>query len=646
MRVYEFAKKYGVATKELIKVLNDANFEIGSHMAVLEGDALGFLENKFAKQPDERVGEVSPEESPLEGEKKVKVKKKSDDERALLLEPMALTDIAHKINIPVNELILTLLKWGVIVTKNQFVTADIVVRIAKHYAIPVFKPEKEKAHVFGDIVAGEANLKSRLPIVVVLGHVDHGKTTLLDFIRKTRVAIKEKGGITQHLGAYEAQTAHGNIIFIDTPGHEAFSKMRGRGARVADIAILIIAAEDGVMPQTIEAIKHAKEAKIPIIVAINKVDKASKAQIEVVKRSLAQHDLLPEDWGGEIICIPISAKLGQGVDHLLEMITLQAQMMELQADVSSAGRGYVLESKPEKGRGPVATILCRHGKINVGDYFVCGDTFGKVSSLVDSAGNSAKEVGPSIPVQVAGFSLLPEVGDLFKVVPREEYYKARSGIESRVKARRKQFGLEGAINIIVKTDSNSSKEALLESIAKLSKKSDKECNIIYTGVGNVSERDVVLASNTGSVIYTLHVKADVNALSIAQRYNVSINSFDIIYKLLEELEERFKGDQEVKMVSVKIGEAIVRKVFDIKNIGVIAGCYVTEGTVSRNCSVVVWRRNKQIGSGKIKSLQREKKTVKEVHAGFECGFIVEGFVDWAIDDRIECFIEKAEKAKA
>ena len=557
---------------------------------------------------------------------------------------MSVADVAQKTDLPVNEVILTLLRWGVIATINQVLPEDVVQRLAEHYQIEPVKPTiDEKEEIVHDVAVEGADLKERLPIIVVLGHVDHGKTTLLDFIRKTRVTSREKGGITQHLGAYEATTKHGNLIFLDTPGHEAFSNIRKRGVKVADIAILIVAADDGIMPQTIEAIKFAKSMEVPIIVAINKIDKAEKAQIEVVKRELSQHDLLPEEWGGDVVCLPISAKNGTGVDELLEMLVLQSQMMELKADVASSAKGYVLESKLEKGRGAVATIICRHGKIKIGDYFIAGNTTGRVSSMVDSLGKRVQKAGPSIPVQVAGFSSLPKAGVYFEVVSKEDYRKARLSSTSRKSLAARSVFQENFINLLVKTDNDSSKEALFNSINKLSKKQEKGFNVLHAAIGDINEGDIILAANTGSKIVSLHVKIESNAALLARRQGVSLHSFDIIYKLLEFLEELAEQSKEVVIVRKKVGEALVLKVFNIKGVGVIAGSQVKDGLFTKDCHVVVWRKNDKIGEGKIKSLQREKKTVKEVHTGFECGFLVEGFEDFAEGDRVECFLDSPEK---
>jgi translation initiation factor IF-2 len=563
------------------------------------------------------------------------------------IDSMLLSDAASKMKKPVNDIILTLLKWGIVANKNQIIGEDVVARLASHYQLKaVVRPTAKKHQTVtkDQISVDTGEFTERLPVVVVIGHVDHGKTTLLDFIRKTRVAAKEKGGITQHIGAYEAQTQHGNLVFLDTPGHEAFSKIRARGLKVADVAILVVAADDGIMPQTVEAIKYAKSMEVPIVVAVNKIDKVDAARIEIIKRQLAQQDLLPEDWGGQTVVVPISAKEGKNIDKLLDMVFLQAQLMELKADVKGSAKGYVLESKIEKGRGPVATVICQHGILKVGDYFVCGSVSGRVSSLVNSYGQRLQEAGPSIPVIVAGFDALPEVGDYFESGSKESLRRSAPVAEKTIMQARSS-AKENAINIIVKTDTNSSKEALIESIEKLSKKTPKPFVVVHSGVGSVSESDVMLAADTGSRIIALHLKVDQSIIALAQRNKVSIEQHFIIYKLLEALEESAQGAKEVKFVRKKIGEAGVLKVFDIKNLGVIAGAYLKDGRFSKDGSVIIYRGNRKIGEGKIVSLQRDKKAVKEVHAGFECAFMVEGISDWQIDDRVECYLDVPDQQK-
>ncbi len=698
MRVYEFSKKSGISTKELLDALDRGGFSITSHMSVIPQEAIDFLnknfkltssdqlekatdkkatENKMTIQQVQKeklplgvMAEVSKEAEPAKPAFKqtppvfrsesaaptptaIPVAEGGREFSAVMAEPitlesMSVAALAEKLKKPIAEVMVTLIKWGIVAAKNQILPEDVVARVARHYEVDVVPKQKEliETEEKGTLSSKDANQVERPPVVVVLGHVDHGKTTLLDFIRKTRVAAREKGGITQHLGAYEATTPQGNIIFIDTPGHEAFSKMRMRGIKVADIVILVVAADDSVMPQTVEAIKQAKSMGVPIIIAINKMDKVDTARLDVVKRDLAQHDLLPEEWGGDVVLAPISAKTGQGVDQLLDMVILQSQLMELKASITGLAKGYVLESKLEKGRGPVATILCQHGILKVGDFFVCGTTHGRVSSLVDSHGNRINQAKPAIPVLVAGFSELPNAGDYFQAVSQQDYRAERArAVEPKPSSPGLSFLKKEAINIIIKTDTNSSKEALLGSIHKLSKKFEKKFNIVYSGIGDISESDVDFAATTGATLIALHVKAEPNAMSLAQKQLVTIKLYDIIYKLLEDLEAIAEGAKAIKMVRTKIGEAIVRQVFNIKGLGVIAGSYVNDGRFSKDGTVVVLRGNRKVGEGKIKSLQRDKKAVKEVHAGYECGFLVDGFDAWEVDDRVECYLEVPEQVK-
>lgn len=670
MRVYEFSKKFGISNKEIIKILQGGGFDIQNHMAMLNQESMEFLQKKLSKAPNKEVEkikkvvpkpEIQPQEQPVAFEptetkvieKKVmpieqktkQFKKEELPEEAkkeLILRAMSLGELADYLNKPVSELILSLLKKGLMYNKNQILPEDLVEQLAKQSGVEVIKSKQKISPLISEaepVVKIGKKLNTRLPIVVVMGHVDHGKTTLLDFIRKTRVAAKEKGGITQHLGAYQVETAHGAIVFLDTPGHAAFSMMRMRGARVADIVILVVAADDGVMPQTVEAIKVAQSKNIPIIVAINKADKVDAARIEEIKAQLSKYDLLAEDWGGQTICVPISAKLGQGVDKLLDMILLQAEVLELSADETMDACGYVLESKFEKGLGPVATFISQHGIIKIGDYFICGSVYGRVTVLVDSYGKRVQQAGPSVPVQISGLSELPQVGDYLQVVSAEEYrkFKANAGTHKTPAALRAIP--EEAINIILKTDNDSSKEALLGSIDQFSKKIEKQVYIVFAGVGNINESDVVLALNTNSIIYAFGVKTDGNAALIASQNSISIRFFDIIYKLLDDLQELIKSRQKVEIKRIKTGEAIVRKIFDIKGVGVISGIYVQDGKIVRGGQAVIWRGNKKIGEGQIKSLQRDKKAMKEIAAGFEGAFIIEGFIDWMVEDRVECFIE-------
>ena len=685
MRIYEFAQLHNISSKDLIEKLKKQGFDVKSHMSILDDKSLSFLNELLAVvdksvHTDELLKESkSPttienkvlETSPVTVKKSLKtsdekkqhttfaksfdkakiskeVKKEQEKEVLpveLVVHQMSVSDFADTVRKPVTDVIVTLLKWGVIATKNQIIPESTVQRLADHYEISVIKAvDKQEKSAIQKQVAGEGTLEKRPPVVVIVGHVDHGKTTLLDYIRKTRVAFKEKGGITQHLGAYEATTSHGNIVFLDTPGHEAFVKIRQRGIKVADIVILIVAADDGVMPQTVEAIKYALSTNVPIVVAINKVDRVDTARLDVIKRQLNQHGITVEDWGGDIICVPISAKTGEGVDRLLEMLSLQAEIMELRAEIDVPANGYILESSVEIGRGSVATVIAQNGILKVGDYMLCGNTTGHISSLFDSYGKRIKEVHPSIPAQAAGFDGRPEAGDFFRVVSKEEYLKIRSsGGDVKASLVGKRFMHEKGINLIVKTDNHSSLEAVVEEIDRLSKKVQKGFNVLRQDVGNVNESDVEFAFNSGARIVCFNVKAESNAQDLADRKKVSILHYGIIYKLLEALNAIAESEKEIEIVRTKIGEAAVLRVFDIKKIGVIAGAIVRDGRFTRDGNVVIWRGKTKIGEGKITSLQRDKKSVKEVFTGFECAFMVHNFTEWLEGDRVECFIDIPKK---
>ncbi len=703
MRVHEFAKEHNLTSKQALDLLKKEGCELKSHISVIPDEVLVLLQKRFSLVNDEKVKRdarietkansvVAPENNlPLREEKSVKktvssypkktssspsqgrgkpgasgsknyqnsskkrtvkktfVPKKEEKKeepfelKPLTLEPITIGDFALHTNKPVSEIIITLLKEGQACTKNHMLSVEQVEKLAKLYEIELIKPVFKKTtsdafHQMGKSESGKTGVY-RLPVVVVMGHVDHGKTSLLDYIRKTRVAAKEKGGITQHLGAYEAHTPQGNVVFLDTPGHEAFSKIRQRGASVADIAILVVAADDGVMPQTVESIKAILAMNLPVVVAINKIDKADIARVDIIKRQLSQYGILPEEWGGQVVCCPISAKTGQGIDNLLEMVLLQAEMLELKTITTVPAQGYILESKIERGRGAVATVLCRQGILKVGDFFNAGKVWGKVASLVDSYGVAQKEIGASTPAIVSGFEDFPSTGELIRVVTEEEYRKER-GVKSRISSLRAAIGVEKeSLPIIVKADTNSSLEAVLDGIDKISKTADMSFFIVHAAVGNVTENDVILAETSNSLVIGFHTKIETAATQFARTSGIKIISFDIIYKLFEDLEARSKKAKIVEKKETKIGEATVLKVFDIKKLGVIAGCYIREGRFSENGHVIIKRGRKQVGEGKVKSLQRDKKSVKEVHTGYECAFIVDNFTDWQVDDTVECYLK-------
>jgi translation initiation factor IF-2 len=578
-----------------------------------------------------------------------------------VMEGMPVFEVAKLMGKTSGALILSLLKKGVLYNRNNVLSVDMIRALAADFGINVISSVETGTKVWG---AGEAPKMfhkskvaavSRWPIAIVMGHVDHGKTTFLDYVRKMNVAEGEQGGITQHISAYEVEGKHGKVVFLDTPGHEAFTYLRQRGAAITDLIVLVVAADDGIMPQTVEAIKHAKKVDVPIIVAINKIDKASPAAIEKVKGQLAQHDLMSEDWGGSTVVVPISAKTGAGIDELLEMIVLQAQLMELTALHDEPAVAFVLESSLEKGLGPVATVICREGTIRRGDFFVCGSGTGKVRLLIDSHGKKIKEAGPTVPVKIVGLSDSVETGDWLKVVGQEAYSRARAGRDDARRGLLVQspecfagplLGLDegkNQINVVLKTDTRGSREAILDSLEKLKKeKKDSGClvTVISFGVGNISEGDVEFADSTGSILLGFHVKAEKKALSLAKEKGVAVRLYGIIYRLIEELGEDVEKARIKKILWKKTGEAVVRRVFDIKGVGVIAGCYLRDGLCAKGNKVICLRGGKEEGEGKVTSLQREKKIVKEVHAGYEFGFSSSNFKDWQVDDDVHIFEEK------
>lgn len=672
MRVHEFSKKHALESKQVLEALKKEGFDVKSHMSVLPEEAVKFLEKTFIKKQNKpqapkqsKTQEQEVSSMALKTRYVPNSKRKNYSEAAKetitsfaenreeqsvrpVIEPleakaMLLSDFAEKVEVPANEVILTLLKQGKPCAKNQLLPLSLVRDLCEHYGVETTRPatEKPKNVLGGKLSLSDKNVKPRPPVVVVMGHVDHGKTTLLDFIKKTRVASREKGGITQHLGAYEVDSGHGKIVFLDTPGHEAFSKIRKRGASVADVAVLVVAADDGIMPQTVECIKAIKALAIPFVVAINKVDRVDEKRIEIVKRQLSQYDLLVEDWGGDVVSVPLSAKEGQGVDKLLEMIALQAEMLELKASLVAPVKGYVLESKMLKGRGSVATVLTQQGTLHVGDFFVAGAVVGKVTSLSDSSGKALKSVGPAVPVLVTGFSVLPDVGAVFGVISEQEYRKLRSSVSSegsQFSSVLSQMAGEQKINIILKADTNSSLEAIVDAFGNFPEKEIKKIVLVRASAGDITESDTLLAESTQSILVGFNVKAEHNAVLYARRINLSIDLFGVIYKLLEEVEKLAAKDAVYKTVLTKTGQATVLKVFKIKKLGVIAGCVVNEGSFSGKGIVAVIRNKEEIARGKIKSLQRDKKTVKEVHEGFECAFIVDGFEGWEEGDIAVCYL--------
>ncbi|MGA9530866.1 MAG: translation initiation factor IF-2 [Candidatus Babeliales bacterium] len=670
MRIYEFSRSSGVPSKQLLLMLRKGGFVVASHMSILGEEEIAYLKKRLAKQeasPQSKPEVVAKKSSGNEQQKKNvssvntvgvvanKEKKVSgsvvsltdhEDQPPFVAHPMTVELVAQQLGKSAMEIVVVLMGWGIIAAKNQTLSLETVKRLAEHYDVSVIVAnEQNKAYELADSRSiKEENLEERAPIVVVVGHVDHGKTTLLDFIRETRVAQKERGGITQHLGAYEVSTEHGDLVFIDTPGHAAFSTMRKRGVRVADIVILVVAADDSVMPQTIEAIKYIRAMNTPVVVAINKMDKASEERIEIVKRDLAQHGLIPEEWGGDVIMVPVSAKTGLGIKDLLEMVALRAQLLELKGEVRGFAHGYVLESQLEKGRGAVATVLARHGIMRVGDYFIAGNTFGRINNLTDAQAVSVRQIGASKPVRVAGFEELPEPGDYFEVVTRERYLKHKEAVKRKQPEPSAQISsTDKGVFLVVKADTNSSKEALVGAIRDVVRKIGVPIHVVRAEVGDINENDVMLAATMRAVLVGLHIKVGKNAAHEIRMQGLLSKTFDIIYRALEWLSEYVESTREIEMVATRIGQAAVRKVFHVKGVGVIAGCYVEEGRFVRHGKIVASRNGKTFGEGPIKSLQKEKRSMKEVPEGHECAFVVDGITDWQVGDTAYCYVDMPAK---
>ena len=589
--------------------------------------------------------------------KPVQVQEKKEEEikNIVLPETMTIRELADKMKIQAAAIVKKLFMQGTMVTVNQEIDYDTAEEIALEFNC-IAEPE-EKVDVIAELLKedeeDENQMVPRPPVVCVMGHVDHGKTSLLDAIRHTHVIAKEAGGITQHIGAYVVNINGQKITFLDTPGHEAFTAMRMRGANSTDIAILVVAADDGVMPQTIEAINHAKAAGIEIIVAINKIDKPS-ANIERVKQELSEYELIPEDWGGSTICVPVSAHTKEGIDTLLEMILLTAEMNELKANPNRMARGLVIEAQLDKGKGPVATVLVQKGTLHVGDPIAAGSCFGKVRAMIDDKGRRVKEAGPSVPVEILGLSDVPNAGEIF--VQTENEKEARNFAETFISENKEklleetkskmslddlfsqiQAGNLKELNIIVKADVQGSVEAVKQSLLKLSN-DEVVVKIIHGGVGAINESDVTLAATSNAIIIGFNVRPDATAKATAEREGVDLRLYRVIYDAIADVEAAMKGMLDPIYEEKVIGHAEVRQTFKASGVGTIAGSYVLDGVFQRNCKVRISREGTQIYEGALASLKRFKDDVKEVKSGYECGLVFEKFNDIQEFDQVEAYI--------
>ena len=608
--------------------------------------------NQGGRRQTQRIPKAMQLQKPVTHAKE---EKREEVKEITLPEKMTIRELAEKMKMQPSVIVKKLFMEGIMVTVNHEIDFEKAQEIALDYDI--IAEQEEKVDVIEELLKEEeeeeSTLVARPPVVCVMGHVDHGKTSLLDCIRKTHVTDREAGGITQHIGAYMVSVDGQKITFLDTPGHEAFTAMRMRGANATDIAILVVAADDGVMPQTVEAINHAKAAGVEIIVAINKIDKPS-ANIERVKQELSEYELIPEDWGGSTIFVPVSAHTGEGIDNLLEMILLTAEVAELKANPNRRARGLVIEAELDKGKGPVATILVQKGTLHVGDFIAAGASSGKVRAMIDDKGRKVKEAGPSTPVEILGLSDVPNAGEILVVTENDKEAKNfaatfvsenKNRLLEETKAKMSlddlfsqiQAGNLKELPIIVKADVQGSVEAVKQSLVKLSNE-EVVVKVIHGGVGAITESDVTLASASNAIIIGFNVRPDATAKSVAEQEGVDLRLYRVIYQAIEDVEAAMKGMLDPVFEEKVIGHAEVRQIFKASGVGNIAGSYVLDGVFQRNCKVRISREGEQIFEGALASLKRFKDDVKEVKAGYECGLVFEDFNDIKEEDKVEAYI--------
>ena len=661
IRVYKLADELEMESKELVNALQELGIEISSHMSTVEEETADLIRDMYSED-----SEKSKEDIDIESKEEIetsKVEESEESDKTVVVTPLTVKEFAEEIDYPANKLIKKLIGLGVMANVNHSLDKESLELLTDELNIDIEiiseeemeeEEEDQPERVGPEIEDKPEDLELRPPIVTVMGHVDHGKTTLLDMIRKTRVTESEAGGITQHIGAYQVNIDNKNITFIDTPGHEAFTAMRARGAKVTDIAILVVAADDGIMPQTVEAINHAQAADVPIIVAINKIDKAN-AQPDRVKQELTEHQLVPEEWGGDTICVELSALKGENIDELLEMILLLSEMEEIKSNPNRPGEGVVVEAELDKGRGPVATVLIKNGSMEVGDSLLAGVTSGRIRAMLDETGKRIEKAGPSTPVEILGFSDVPSAGDFVQVLKntkkarniaedrREEQHQREIHQESKVSLEdlydQIQEGEVKELNVIIKADVQGSIEALKESLIKLST-DEVTVNVIHTGVGAVNETDVNLASASNAIIIGFNVRPGTAVENLADKESVEIRTYRVIYKAIEEIKDAMAGLLDPELKEVTAGRAEVRDTFKVPDIGIIAGVYVKNGEINRNYKVRLVRDGVVIHEGDISSLKRFKDDVREVKEGYECGVGIEGYNDIKVGDILEIYYYK------
>jgi translation initiation factor IF-2 len=665
IRVYELARDIGISSKDLVEELRQHGIEVKSHMSSLDDETAELIRDLYhdhdeeippsvpshATEPTGTTVAPPPPVRPI-SEAPPNVTELGQSMHVLRL-PEALTvkDFAEALHLKSKDVLMQLMSMGTVASINHVIDLDTANTLAQKLGKDVTLVSEEENVIATQEVIEIEYLEPRAPVVTIMGHVDHGKTSLLDAIRETNVQATERGGITQHIGAYEVETDKGNIVFLDTPGHEAFTAMRARGAQVTDIVVLVVAADDGVMPQTREAISHAKAAGVPIVVAINKID-LPEANPDRVKQQLSDLDLIPEEWGGSTIYVEVSAKQKLGLDDLLEMILLQAEILELQANPQQTAKGVVIEARLDKTRGPVATVLIQKGTLYLGEAYVAGMHYGRVRAMFDYRGRKIKAAGPSTPVEVLGFANVPAAGDVFVGVEDERKARQISSIRQE-KQRTKQLAQTSRVTLddlyqritagevkdlylIIKADVQGSVQALWDSLSKL--ESDKvRLQLIHGSTGGITESDIMLASASNAIVLGFNVRPTPKAADLAAQEQVDVRLYTVIYEAISDVKNAMLGLLEPTYKEKTLGRAAVRALFHITRVGLIAGCYVQEGIMRRNASARVLRDNVVVHEGKIASLRRVKDDVEEVAGNFECGIGLGRFQDLKEGDIIEAF---------
>ncbi len=649
-RVYELAKEYNLTNKELIALLEEHGVRVKNGMSTLDPDTVALIESELADEPVEET--VSTSQTSVENVSASEETATTSDLQ--ITEGATVADLAAALELQPSALIMRLMKLKVMANINQRLDYDTLVMLGEHLNFEAVRSKTLEEELFAEIPDAPESLQPRAPVVTIMGHVDHGKTSLLDSIRQSNISESEAGNITQHIGAYHVTLKGGSIVFLDTPGHAAFTAMRARGAQVTDIVVLIVAADDGVMPQTIEAISHAKAAKVPIVVAINKID-VPGARSDYVKQQLAEQELLPEDWGGQTICVETSAIDGTGIDFLLEMLLLEAALLELKANPRKPARGIVIEAQVDKERGAVATVLVQAGTLKVGDVFVSGRYSGKVRAMMDDFGKRMKEAGPSCPVEVLGFTGVPEAGDRFYVVAsdkdarsisetrQDQYRNEKLGENSHVSLdnlfQQIQEGEIKELNVVLKGDVQGSVQAVASSLLELST-DEVKINIIHQAVGGITETDILLASASDAIVVGFNVHPTTEAVQAKETEGIDVRTYNIIYNLISYIRSAMEGLLDPEVREVVIGRAEVRELFKVPRLGLVAGSYVNWGRISFNQPLRILRDNRLIHEGKVNSLRRFKDNVNEVQANYECGIGIETFDDLKVGDVLECYVHE------